>query len=41
MEDLDDFINDAIHILVEALKGKDYEKARRVNYSVNLARKMT
>ena len=39
MEDLDDFINDAIHILVEVLKGKDYEKVRRVNYLVNLARK--
>ena len=39
MDHLDDFINDAIHILVEALKGKDYEKVRRVNYLVNLARK--
>ena len=38
MEDHDEFISDAIHILVDLLKGRDYEEVRRINYLVNLAR---
>jgi len=38
MEDQDEFKSDAIHILVDLLKGRDYEEIRRINYLVNLAR---
>ena len=38
MEDQDEFISDAIRILVDLLKGRDYEEVRRMNYLVNLAR---
>ena len=38
MEDQDEFISDAIHILVDLLKGRDYKEVRRINYLVNLAR---
>jgi len=40
MEDQDEFISDAIHILVDLLKGRDYEEVRRINYLVNLARQV-
>ena len=38
MEDQDEFISDVIRILVDLLKGRDYEEVRRINYLVNLAR---
>ena len=38
MEDQDEFISDTIRILVDLLKGRDYEEVRRINYLVNLAR---
>ena len=34
----DDFISEAVDILVDLLKGKDYEEVRRVNYLVNIAK---
>ena len=39
MEDhLDEFISDAVDILVDLLKGKDFETVRRINYLVNIAK---
>ena len=39
MEDhLDDFISDSVDILVDLLKGKDFERVRRINYLVNIAK---
>jgi len=39
MEDhLDDFISESVDILVDLLKGKDFETVRRINYLVNIAK---
>ena len=39
MEDhLDDFISNSVGILVDLLKGKDFETVRRINYLVNIAK---
>ena len=35
----EDFITEAVDILVDLLKGKDYETVRRVNYLVNTAKR--
>jgi len=35
---LDDFISESVDILVNLLKGKDYETVRRINYLVNIAK---
>ena len=35
----EDFITEAVDILVELLKGKDYETVRRINYLVNTAKR--
>ena len=35
----DDFISESVDILVELLKGKDYETVRRINYLVNTAKR--
>jgi len=32
---LDDFISESVDILVDLLKGKDFETVRRINYLVN------
>ena len=33
-----DFISESVDILVDLLKGKDYETVRRINYLVNIAK---
>ena len=39
MEDhLDGFISDSVDILVDLLKGMDFETVRRINYLVNIAK---
>ena len=39
MEDQhDDFISEAVDILVDLLKGSEYETIRRINYLVNIAK---
>ena len=39
MEDhLDDFISESVDILVDLLKGKDFETVRRINSLVNIAK---
>jgi len=39
MEDQhNEFISEAVDILVDLLKGKDYETIRRINYLVNIAK---
>ena len=35
----DGFISEAVDILVELLKGKDYETVRRISYLVNTAKR--
>ena len=35
---LDDFISESVDILVDLLKGKDFETVRRINYLVNIAK---
>ena len=35
----DDFISESVDILVELLKGEDYETIRRINYLVNTAKR--
>ena len=39
MEDhLDDFISESVDILVDLLKGKDFETVRSINYLVNISK---
>ena len=37
-ENYDEFISEAVDILVDLLKGSEYETVRRINYLVNIAK---